>query len=283
MKRLLAYAVFSVVFWAGVMAIEPERVKMSVSCPTTVAVGDKFDVVYQVEYDETVNADILKLDIGPIGRNAVMLYGPAKSTRMSYSKTNAGGMVARSGVTWLYKFRAVKEGEFEVPDFVLTLDSDTISNLPSIDRAIQIVSDAKDLNGCDNVNRVDSAQVVLKLELDKDKIQLGDSIECSLKLVTNASLSQGSFEKALSVDDCYLESMSPEQVDPTVSGGYAEYEIERYRIIPLKKGRFVIEPVKISGTREKSVSPVSDFGFADGRHESVPFEAETERINFEVY
>lgn len=289
MKRYLLLIIVGVLSAVSVMAndaIQPERIKMTAYAPRIVAVGDRFNVEYTFTYPDEVDTEQVSLSLKPTGELVAFIYGPGRSVSTSTTFNNSKKSVSTS-IKWTYSFKALETGNFEIPDFVLVAYSDTIPQ-PRINRTVRFVKDSiTEEAGRDDTALVDTTKVFLRLEIDRNKIQLGDSLTCNVVLLSNTTnVSRVNRLQHLEIEDCYLEQIYPdvESLTDTIDNVvYYKWVLCNFKIIPLRKGKFEIEPLKIYGElRVPYKSTDNGFWGAIPSYKYIPFETESEKLTFKV-
>lgn len=296
MKRcilLLMICLTSVIQVRGSVIIESDQVSMSVVCPETVAVGDRFRIDYILTYPEQISPQDIDLSLKPSDEDekVMFLYGPAVASSISITVNNSHQKLVQTKITWSFSFKARKEGVFVIPDFVLRSGSDTIK-VKAIVKTIRFVTDKVEENveaqGTANqagANEVGSAaQPLLRIEIDKEKLQLGDSLICDVIFLSDVSqIDNVVLNRSFRVDHCYFEALKSDNGPSTEvidNKTFNRWILCQYKIIPLKKGKFKIEPIQIRGVRQ-ILHPNFNL-FSGDLYSSVPFEVESNKLSFEV-
>lgn len=295
MKRnilLIAGSVLSMIVMASVK-FHPYQNKTYVDCPKLVAVGDKFNLDYVFKSGqelEAINPNDIRIKLSPTESNAEFIFGPVRSVTTSTSWNGIFGKTIETSIKWSFTFLAISEGVFEVPDYTLISDSDTLKPNP-VKEKIRFVSTNffdDDISipskSQKDFNQADTTRTILRLEIDKKTVQLGDSIICSVILLCNVPrITQLAFEKKLEIRGCdiiplhYDNEHSIETINKTT---FHKWTIGKYKIIPSKKGKYKITPISVKGETQLMGNNVDMYFGKENKY--VLFENKSNTLHFKV-
>ncbi len=264
--------------------IQQDLLSMSIKCPEQVTVGNKFVVEYQLTYPGDLSDKDLNISLTTRSELASLLIDiPATSNSFTTNVIN-GKINKISSKKWAFTFRANYTGRFTTPCFAITEGNDTLS-ISSINKLIEITKDNKRIENTNyDENKTDTTQVITRLELDKNTIQLGDSLVLKVILLSNCSgINSLTYIDTPMIEDCYLDKLIESTSEPSEEiinqCKYYKWIIGEYIAIPLKKGVFKIDPVRFKG--EKWIrEPLNDSFW--GTLKNVPFETQSNRMIFNV-
>lgn len=291
-----------IIAYASVLGMLANEFSVDVHCPQTVTVGEKFNVEYEISsHDETFhnNLDNYELRLSPSSTDDRLVrytrYIPS-SIRESTQLSSFGGKILKIfSKKWIYTLEAAEAGTYSTPDFIIT-DSGAEVPVDHVSKKIKIINagdaDNKDKdkvvdNAADEATANDDCRVIVKAEIDKTAIHLGDSLKLYIVLLIPSSAG-GTFkiEPSPLIEDCYMElsDNQPESTTVDVDGiDCTRYVCSDYNVIPLKRGKFKIKPVCVSGNIIKiSYANPQNTLFSEHATREMPYEAKSDIITFTV-
>ncbi len=266
------------------------NVKFKIECSDTAYLKERsVNIRYILDFGDQFNPNYLELKISDFDSDCAKLLYVGKAISSSRSIIS-GKETLRHIVNWNVALRPVKEGLFVTPDVVLLYRNDTLDVSPK-SKTIVIAEHTRpsgpDVDKSEtSVKESDKEIIRLLTFLDKESVNLGDSVTMQIKLQSNQRISDGRFDSPLEIDDCYYESISmwsDEPIETTVDGIKCyEWTLLKYNLIPLKTG--VIEIPEISMTLNISV-PTADtdpfWGFPTG-FDNVPIQVHSKEVKLKV-
>lgn len=290
MKRLLLALLLVCITTAALFAkgagIPQDSLIMYIECPEQVVVGDKFNVEYKMLCPDGISEDNLNCNLTTKSEVASLLIN-FPSVTVSHSTTLTNGKLTEfTTKSWTYIFRANKTGTFKTPDFIVSDGNDTL-RIPSANRLIEITKEgAGTVNDSGNKQDTVKTQLITRLELDKNTVQLGDSLVLKVVLLSNCNISNFNYINFPMIEDCYLEELAESVSGPSVvtidQSNYYKWIIREYLVIPLKKGTFNIEPLRFKGEKLVYEFPEDNIWGAFSKINNVPFEVVSNSISFNV-
>ena len=249
---------------------------MSVSCDPVVECGKYFKIEYKVQSGVELK-DIQPVTIDRIPDGLKLLAGPSLSTTSSYTSVD-GNVSASYSVVFTYIFRPVECGEYRVPMATLHYKGEEL--LIKSYKRFKVVDKVDD-----KVDKVRGDTVFARVEIDRDKVMLGDSLDCKVVIYYDGVLSALSLKEPMEIEGCLCQAKTVERIEPrevTIGNRrYNKVEMLTYKVTPLVPGRFNVNPIKIAvGMRRKTLE--KEGFFEVNRYEDVETVVETPSVSFEV-
>ena len=191
-----------------------------------------------------------------------ILYGPSVSyaSSIKFIKGKATKTITES-YTFTLKFN--EEGIFTLPPmiakttsgkelqskpFIVSVTKERITPSSNLGNNVQQSLTPKD--GVQNLSSPKEELLILEATVDKNHIELGDSVECVIRLFFNINVESISASNILSINHAYWKT---QELSNETSPLKAEYKgnsvysvlYKKITIIPLQSGKVTIEPVKI--------------------------------------
>ena len=219
-----------VLLMMGVGLMEAQQVSFTVSAPSQVKQGDKFNVVYELHNAEGSNFNNPNFD------GFQVLYGPSVSTSFSHQWVN-GKSTSSSSQTYSYTLRAEKTGTYNIPSAAIEVDGKRYSTKPVVVEVLPSLQPSSK----DNT----SQDVFVRMNLSKQKAYEQEAIVCTFVLYTKSTDNyyRGPVKKA-TFDGFLVEevplSMSTYDVQSYNGQNYYVAELEKYIIFPQKTGKLTI-------------------------------------------
>lgn len=196
MKRLLTSLIL---FMAAVSAVAQQVSFEAIPPRGPVRQGDKFALTFRLNNAQASAPRQLRLD------GCTLLYGPATSTRQSYSVIN-GAVTSSSSIDFVYTFRADKEGTVSVPSVSVTADGKQYTSRPLQIRVLPGASpssapsqqgsnqrqspvDMNDVATQSAGRAVGANDVFVRINLSKSHAYEQEAIVCTIKLYTKYQIS----------------------------------------------------------------------------------------------
>ncbi len=272
----LSLTLISLLVWACGFGTVVDSLNMSVSCDPVVECGKYFKIEYKVQSGVELK-DIQPVTIDRIPDGLKLLAGPSLSTASSYTSVD-GNVSASYSVVFTYIFRPVECGEYRVPMATLHYKGEEL--LIKSYKRFKVVDKVDD-----KVDKVRGDTVFARVEIDRDKVMLGDSLDCKVVIYYDGVLSALSLKEPMEIEGCLCQAKTVERIEPrevTIGNRrYNKVEMLTYKVTPLVPGRFNVNPIKIAvGMRRKTLE--KEGFFEVNRYEDVETVVETPSVSFEV-
>lgn len=271
-------------------SIDMSNIKFEIVCEDTVGVKDLVHIGYVLDYGDQFKPDFLELKIPKFETDcAKLLYVGKTGTSTSFNMIR-GKQTTTHKVKWDATIRTTKEGKFTTPDVTLIYKNDTLDVFPN-SKTIIIVEPTKLSNNSDTDNDTvikipDNAIIRLVTVLDKNSINLGDSVSMQIKFQSDQSFSEVKFETPLEIDDCFyqnLETFTNQPVQTTIDGVECnEWIISEYLLTPLKSGVIKIPEIRIKGNCSIRKDQPDSFWGSLPKYYNIPFQAHSKEIKLKV-
>ena len=196
-----------------------------------------------------------------------VLYGPSHSTNTSFKHIN-GKATTTITETFSFRLRFNKEGIFTLPPMIAkTTSGKELQSKPFIVRVTkEHITPSSDLGNNvqqsstpkDGVRKSSSPKenlLVLEATVNKDHIELGDSVECEIRLIlNNTSVNRMMPSNSISITNAYyknLEILENGTVEKFKYKGNSVYSTlwKKILIIPIQSGKVTLEPIDFIVTR----------------------------------
>ena len=272
----LSLTLISLLVWACGFGTVVDSLNMSVSCDPVVECGKYFTIEYKVQSGVELK-DIQPVTIDRIPDGLKLLAGPSLSTTSSYTSVD-GNVSASYSVVFTYIFRPVECGEYRVRMATLHYKGEEL--LIKSYKRFKVVDKVDD-----KVDKVRGDTVFARVEIDRDKVMLGDSLDCKVVIYYDGVLSALSLKEPMEIEGCLCQAKTVERIEPrevTIGNRrYNKVEMLTYKVTPLVPGRFNVNPIKIAvGMRRKTLE--KEGFFEVNRYEDVETVVETPSVSFEV-
>lgn len=267
----------SLLVWVCGFGTVVDSLNMSVSCDPVVECGKYFKIEYKVQSTVELMSQDMSITIDRIPDGLKLLAGPSLSTTSSYTSVD-GNVSASYSVVFTYIFRPVECGEYRVPMATLHYKGEEL--LIKSYKRFKVVDKVDD-----KVDKVRGDTVFARVEIDRDKVMLGDSLDCKVVIYYDGVLSALSLKEPLEIEGCLCQAKTVERIEPrevTIGNRrYNKVEMLTYKVTPLVPGRFNVNPIEIAvGMRVKT--PGKEGVFEVNRYEDVETVVETSSVSFEV-
>ena len=222
-----------------------DDVSFKVICKKQVAVGEQFQVSYELTGDG-------KNFEAPNFTNFEIVGGPFSSSSSSVQIIN--GSVNKSTThTYSFYLRAIKEGTYTIPAATITVDRKKIK---STTEDITVVKDSSIStnggNSSGNGTTVGAKEVFLEAMPNKKTAYIGEQIMLRYKIYYTIPISQLTISKAPSYSGFWMKDVTENngtlQQSSIVKNGieYHVATIQEIVLIPQKAGTLTIDPLDIS-------------------------------------
>jgi len=292
MKRKLLYIVAFLL--VSIYSLEAQTdVKFRTICKKQVAVGEQFQVSYELNGD----GNDFK---APNFTNFEIMGGPYTSTSSSVQIIN--GSVSKTNTqTFSYHLRAIKAGTYTVPSASITVDNKKITSEPCEITVTASSSGSSSYNNANNTQSntsIGNKNIYLEAIPNKKKVYLGEQILLTYRIFYNIPISQLSVSKSPSYSGFWTKDItdnngSLQQSSIVVNGQqYNVATIQEIVLFPQKTGNLIIDPlditclaqVKQERKRSYGYDPFDDF-FNDvmgSSYKSVKKDIKSQPITIEV-
>lgn len=292
MKRKLLYIVAFLL--VSIYSLEAQTdVKFRTICKKQVAVGEQFQVSYELNGD----GNDFK---APNFTNFEIMGGPYTSTSSSVQIIN--GSVSKTNTqTFSYHLRAIKAGTYTVPSASITVDNKKITSEPCEITVTASSSGSSSYNNANNTQSntsIGNKNIYLEAIPNKKKVYLGEQILLTYRIFYNIPISQLSVSKSPSYSGFWTKDItdnngSLQQSSIVVNGQqYNVATIQEIVMFPQKTGNLIIDPlditclaqVKQERNRSYGYDPFEDF-FNDvmgSSYKSVKKDIKSQPITIEV-
>ena len=268
MKRKLTYIIAFI--FAFVYSIEAQTdATFKTICKKQVSVGEQFQVSYEL------NAEGKDFK-SPNFNNFEVIGGPFKSTSSSVQIIN--GSVSKTNIqTYSFHLRAIKEGNFVIPQASITVDKKKITSEPCEINVTAASNGSTFTNGNYNNSNTQvkdlSREVFLEAVPNKKNVFLGEQIMLTYKIYYTIPISQLSVSKAPSYSGFWTKDVTDNngtlQQSSVMRDGqqYNVATIQEIVLFPQKTGNLTIDPLDINciaqirqqRNRSQGYDPFEDF------------------------
>ena len=263
-----------------------DDVSFKVICQKQVAVGEKFQVSYELKGDG-------KNFEAPNFMNFEIIGGPFQSTSSSIQIINGSASQTKT-VTYSYHLRALKEGEFTIPAATITVNKKKVKSTTA---TITVSKNGNVASGGSSSTDIGN-EVFLEAMPNKRTAYLGEQIMLTYKIYYNIPISNLSISKAPSYSGFWTKDVTDNngvlQQSSTVKNGkeYHVATIQEIVLIPQKAGTLTIDPLDITcvaqirteRSRQQSYDPFENF-FGDimgSSYTNVKKDMKSQPIDIEV-
>lgn len=239
-------------------------------CKKQVSVGEQFQVSYELNGD---GKDFRT----PNFTNFEVIGGPFSSTSSSVQIIN-GSVTKTNTQTYSFHLRAIKEGNFTMPQASITVDKKRITSEPCEINVVASSNGNTYRSGNDNVNNSSqttssSKEIFMEAIPSKRKAYIGEQIMLTYRLFYNIPISQLSVSKAPSYSGFWTKDITDNngtlQQSSVMKDGrqYNVATIQEIVLFPQKSGTLTIDPLDITclaqirqqRNRSQTYDPFEDF------------------------
>lgn len=271
-----------------------DDVEFRTICKRQVYVGEQF----QVSYELNGNGKDFKT---PNFTNFEVIGGPFSSTSSSVQIIN--GSVTKSNTeTYSFHLRAIKEGNYTIPQASVTVDRKKITSEPCEITVVKSPNGSSNYSGNSRSNStqtsISNREVFLEAIPSKKKVYLGEQLMLTYRIFYTIPISQLSVSKAPSYSGFWTKDITDNngtlQQSSIIRDGvqYNVATIQEIVLFPQKTGTLTIEPLDItclaqirqSRSRSQGYDPFDDF-FGDilgTTYSNVRKDIKSQPINIEV-
>lgn len=268
MKTKLIYIV-ALIFFAMQNLAAQDDVEFKTICKRQVYVGEQF----QVSYELNGNGKDFKT---PNFTNFEVIGGPFSSTSSSVQIIN--GSVTKSNTeTYSFHLRAIKEGNYTIPQATITVDRKKITSEPCEITVVKSPNGSSSYSGNGSSSGSQSGasnrDVFLEAIPNKKKAYLGEQIMLTYRIFYTIPISQLSVSKAPSYSGFWTKDITDNngtlQQSSIIRDGvqYNVATIQEIVLFPQKTGTLTIDPLDITclaqirqqRNRSQGYDPFDDF------------------------
>ena len=263
-----------------------DEVSFTVICKKQVAVGEQFQVSYELK-GEGKNFE------APNFVNFEKVGGPFQSTSSSVQIIN-GSASRTTTLTYSYYLRALKEGEFTIPAATITVKNKKVKSTT----ATITVSKNENVSSGVSSSAGTGKDVFLEATPNKKTAYLGEQIMLTYKIYYNIPISNLSISKAPSYSGFWTKDVTDNngvlQQSSIVKNGqeYHVATIQEIVLIPQKTGTLTIDPLDITCVaqirterqRQQGYDPFENF-FGDvmgSSYTNIKKDMKSQPINVEI-
>lgn len=233
-----------------------QDVTLKVSTKKQVVVGEKFQVVFEL------NADGSNFK-APSFEGFNVVGGPFTSSSSSFQVIN-GSMSQSHTNTYTMALQAYKEGEFTIGSASVTVKGDKVTSNPFSIKVVADNGNAYGGNSQDDQNsqsqqrhgstdpQVSGKDLFLKVTPSKKSVYLGEQVVLTYKLYTKVGVSSLTVSKMPSYGGAWMKEIGDNnggtlrQSSEYVNGvEYTTAEIRKVVLVPQRVGKLVIDPMSV--------------------------------------
>ena len=221
-----------------------DDVSFKVICKKQVAVGEQFQVSYELSGDG-------KNFEAPNFNNFEIVGGPFSSSSSSVQIVN-GSVTKTNTHTYSFYLRAIKEGKFTIPAATVTVNRQKIKSNTAEIEVTKNSSVISDKNGGSSTSAGNTKEVFLEATPNKMSAYIGEQITLTYKIYFTIPISQLTISKAPSYSGFWTKDVTDNngtlQQSSIVRNGkeYHVATIQEIVLIPQKAGTLTIDPLDIS-------------------------------------
>lgn len=270
MKKKLLY-IIAIMFIAMNYVEAQSDVTFRTICKKQVSVGEQFQVSYELNGDG-------KDFRSPNFTNFEVIGGPFSSTSSSVQIIN-GSVTKTNTQTYSFHLRAIKEGNFTMPQASITVDKKRITSEPCEINVVASQNGNSTYSGSsNNGNNYSQAndnarEVFLEAIPNKRKVYLGEQIMLTYRIYYTIPISQLTVSKSPSYAGFWTKDVTNNkgtlQQSSVIRDGkqYNVATIQEIVLFPQKSGKLAIDPLDITclaqvrqqKNRSQSYDPFEDF------------------------
>lgn len=233
-----------------------QDVTLKVSTKKQVVVGEKFQVVFELNADGSNFKAPSFEDFNVVG-------GPFTSSSSSFQVIN-GSMSQSHTNTYTMALQAYKEGEFTIGSASVTVKGDKVTSNPFSIKVVADNGNAYGGNSQDDQNsqsqqrhgstdpQVSGKDLFLKVTPSKKSVYLGEQVVLTYKLYTKVGVSSLTVSKMPSYGGAWMKEIGDNnggtlrQSSEYVNGvEYTTAEIRKVVLVPQRVGKLVIDPMSV--------------------------------------
>ncbi len=245
MTKMKRISILFITIFIGALGALAEPT-FTVKTQPTVAVGDKFPVVY-VLTDASASEQSLN---APRINGCKFLYGPTKMSKQEYSNIN-GKQSSRSSIEFTLIYKAEKEGTFTVPAATIVANGKRLTTkstqikvvagqAPASRPDVQLDDPSTKLSG----TPISANDLFVRINLSKSTAYEYEAIECSIKLYTKYGVNEFIATQQPSFDGFLVEDLPNQsqlnQIEEVNGSRYFTAELKRCILFPQKSGKLTI-------------------------------------------
>lgn len=255
MEKKIYYILFlaSIIVSARGQTIDHNQIM--VKADPTIQVGKNIRICYQYSYMDSL--DEIKTPQWNWGcGDYEVITGPSTSYQTSHSITN-GKMKTTYSVTFTFVLRFLRIGEFTLPPMTAILaNGKNVTSKPFTVRVTSLPIDKQ--AGTSSESIVPKGKLlVVEAHINKNKIVLGDSVECEVRMYTDMNVLQINALSVLPVKNAFWKEYD---LPKEKSFENAEYNgslvqsilLAKYSIVPMQSGTIIIAPIAFTATHYAS-------------------------------
>ncbi|MBT3173226.1 MAG: protein BatD [Lentimicrobiaceae bacterium] len=245
-----------------------DQIRFVGSSKKTVAVGERFRVVYEINQDA---GNFMSPNFGDMQ----LLSGPSTSTNSSVQWIN-GKMTQSYSKTFTFILRATKEGQNTISPASAMVNNRRVQSNSLTIRVVKNPNSQKTNSGnVSNSNNegVQDDDIYLKASITNSKPYLGEQILVTYKIYTKVPVSNLIVKKLSSFQGFWSKSLLDnkqqyKQTTEIINGQeYVVAVINQFAIFPQKTGKLIIEPtemecevqLRVQNNRKRGYDPFEDF------------------------
>lgn len=264
-----------------------DDVSFKVICKRQVAVGEQFQVSYELTGDG-------KNFEAPNFNNFELVGGPFSSSSSSVQIVN-GSVTKTNTHTFSFYLRAIKEGKYTIPAATITVNKQKIKSNTA---EVEVTKDKSAVTSSSNTGKGKAKDVFLEASPNKRTAYIGEQITLTYKIYYSVPIMSPTISKAPSYSGFWTKDISDNngvlQQSSIVKDGneYRVATVQEIVLIPQKTGTLTIDPLNISCIAQirqekqqpKSYDPFENF-FGDilgSSYTNVKKELVSQPIDIEV-
>lgn len=264
-------------------SIDLSNVKFEIICNDTVGVNENAYIGYVLDYQDQFNPDSLELITQDFENDCSRLLYAAKTSTSTNVSTINGKTTTTHQVKWNAVIKTEKEGKFLTPGIILLCNNDTIDISPK--SKVVVIKERTNPSDLSKL-KPDNEIIRLVTVLDKESINLGDSVLMQVKLQSNQSFWEVRNDNLVEIDDCFYENKNMffgEPIQITVDGVEClEWIVTEYILTPLKSGVIKIPEFKLKGNYKVEIARPDAFWGTLSSYQDVPFQTQSKEIKLKV-
>lgn len=216
-----------------------QEVSFVLKGPRNVEVGQKFQIVYEVNQKGGSNFNAPKSD------DFTYVQGPVTQEEKSVTYVN-GQYSQVSSISYVYVLTAKKEGEFAVPAATISLNG---KNYKSNGGTITVAKGT--------TYSIPDSDAFLKMTVNKTKVYVGEPITAEIKLYIRVNISDFKQPELPQLNGFWREDLKVENNNrrQEILDGkeYVVFTLSKYLLFPQRPGDLTIEPAEMEVTAQIEV------------------------------